>query len=381
MVSIALISNAQLPSYVPSNGLVGWWPLNGNVNDESGNGYHGTVKNGVSSPDRNGKSNGAYTFNSKEGSSLKLPFPTIENNFTISIWAKSNKQVQNSSPTKICYPSSHVGLANSNQNWLLKPLYGGSSGQSYGVGISFGTDRIIIGEHTKNILDSRMVSIANRTGFVHIVLVYTTARMILYVDGNRVSSKDMHCYGTPKILSKNFAEELYSSLFSGVIDDIGVWKRALTVTEVENLYKEKELNSKPEISSSEIKNSDGTYSEKKVIQVCSNQKNALNYFQLNKFLFEPTKITITGDIVDDFFDGEGLMKTVFNHSGNPAEVKKSGNGVIEKVYNGYYLFSHQHNPTQTIEGRVKMYYDEKTNEIIAVVFGVKGRCSYQVLFK
>ncbi|MFN5294070.1 MAG: LamG-like jellyroll fold domain-containing protein [Flavobacteriales bacterium] len=28
---------AQLPSYLPSNGLVGWWPFNGNANDESGN--------------------------------------------------------------------------------------------------------------------------------------------------------------------------------------------------------------------------------------------------------------------------------------------------------------------------------------------------------
>ena len=29
---------AQVPSYVPTDGLVGWWPFNGNANDESGNG-------------------------------------------------------------------------------------------------------------------------------------------------------------------------------------------------------------------------------------------------------------------------------------------------------------------------------------------------------
>ena len=34
---------AQVPSYVPSNGLVGWWPFNGNANDESGNGNNGVV--------------------------------------------------------------------------------------------------------------------------------------------------------------------------------------------------------------------------------------------------------------------------------------------------------------------------------------------------
>ena len=32
---------AQVPSYVPTNGLVAYWPFNGNANDESGNGNNG----------------------------------------------------------------------------------------------------------------------------------------------------------------------------------------------------------------------------------------------------------------------------------------------------------------------------------------------------
>ena len=38
-----LIAFSQTPSYVPTNGLVGWYPFNGNANDESGNGHHGQV--------------------------------------------------------------------------------------------------------------------------------------------------------------------------------------------------------------------------------------------------------------------------------------------------------------------------------------------------
>ena len=44
--------NAQVPSYVPSNGLVGWWGFNGNANDESGNGNNGTVFGASLSTDR-----------------------------------------------------------------------------------------------------------------------------------------------------------------------------------------------------------------------------------------------------------------------------------------------------------------------------------------
>jgi hypothetical protein len=43
VVTIFSITKAQVPSYVPSNGLVGWWPFNGNANDETGNGNNGTV--------------------------------------------------------------------------------------------------------------------------------------------------------------------------------------------------------------------------------------------------------------------------------------------------------------------------------------------------
>ena len=52
----------NVPSYVPTNGLVGWWPFNGNANDESGNGNNGTVNGATFTTDRNGASNNAYNF-------------------------------------------------------------------------------------------------------------------------------------------------------------------------------------------------------------------------------------------------------------------------------------------------------------------------------
>jgi len=53
---------SQLPSYVPSNGLVGYWPFNGNANDESGNGNNGTVNGATLTADRNGVAGNAYNF-------------------------------------------------------------------------------------------------------------------------------------------------------------------------------------------------------------------------------------------------------------------------------------------------------------------------------
>ena len=38
-----LVYSQSVPSYVPTNGLVGWWGFNGNAQDGSGNGNHGTL--------------------------------------------------------------------------------------------------------------------------------------------------------------------------------------------------------------------------------------------------------------------------------------------------------------------------------------------------
>jgi len=52
----------SVPSYVPTNGLVGWWGFNGNAQDGSGNGNHGTVNGATLTTDRYGNQNGAYSF-------------------------------------------------------------------------------------------------------------------------------------------------------------------------------------------------------------------------------------------------------------------------------------------------------------------------------
>ena len=49
---IAANTFAQVPSYVPTNGLVGWWPFNNNANDESGNGNNGAITGTTITADR-----------------------------------------------------------------------------------------------------------------------------------------------------------------------------------------------------------------------------------------------------------------------------------------------------------------------------------------
>ena len=89
---VALVSTASAQSWL-TNGLVAYYPFNGNVNDESGNQLHGISFNTVSDPDRNGRTNTARKFNPASGSRVEIPWATnlVTNITCFSFWFK--KQV------------------------------------------------------------------------------------------------------------------------------------------------------------------------------------------------------------------------------------------------------------------------------------------------
>ncbi|MBK7429462.1 MAG: hypothetical protein IPI62_00575 [Bacteroidetes bacterium] len=102
-VSIFIFSGqasfSQVPSYVPSNGLVGWWPFNGNANDESGNGNSGTVNGATLVNDRYGNPSKAYNFNGinnfieiPHSSSLVFPASTQSISFWLNLPSIPNPQ-------------------------------------------------------------------------------------------------------------------------------------------------------------------------------------------------------------------------------------------------------------------------------------------------
>ena len=50
---------AQVPTYVPTNGLIAYYPFNGNANDVSGNGNNGTINGANLTNDRINSANSA----------------------------------------------------------------------------------------------------------------------------------------------------------------------------------------------------------------------------------------------------------------------------------------------------------------------------------
>jgi hypothetical protein len=62
-----------------SDGLVAYYPFNGNANDESGNGYNEIVNGVTLMTDRFGNANNAYSFNGTDNEISLSNLPPIEN--------------------------------------------------------------------------------------------------------------------------------------------------------------------------------------------------------------------------------------------------------------------------------------------------------------
>ena len=110
---------AQVPSYVPTNGLVGYWPFNGNANDESGNGNNGTVNGAILTSDRNGNSNSAFSFNNSEITTF-ISSSQFNSDYTISIWVRVNSN-NASYPTFLVGNNVLSGLGD--PSYLITQLY------------------------------------------------------------------------------------------------------------------------------------------------------------------------------------------------------------------------------------------------------------------
>ena len=80
---------------IPTEGLVAYYPFNGNANDESGNRNNGIVYGATMAIDRFGNSNSVFSF---DGIDDYIDFnmallPVNGSDFSISLWVNSNNNI------------------------------------------------------------------------------------------------------------------------------------------------------------------------------------------------------------------------------------------------------------------------------------------------
>jgi uncharacterized repeat protein (TIGR01451 family) len=223
---------AQVPAYVPSNGLLAWWPFNGNTNDESGNGNN-LVNNGCSPVnDRFGNPNSAYFLdglnNSMSRSTHTLTVGSQAR--TLSLWINTGVFAN---ATTVFGSLFEYGQPQTNSKFSLLLF----NGQNNTLGNHFSAQG---NDFTFN-------NIIRDSVWQHIVLVYEPgpvggagSTVKIYMNGNQHQIGTISQLNTlmgALIIGGNIPNStIQSSRYRGRIDDIGFWGRALSSCEIQSLY-------------------------------------------------------------------------------------------------------------------------------------------------
>jgi gliding motility-associated-like protein len=240
---IAAHSNAQnVPAYVPSNGLVGWWPFTGNAIDSSGNGNNGTVNGATLTTDRFGNANRAYQFNANSnnitGSSL---YQTGINQYSISGWFNKNVNT-NSQPGSIVSGSSCASTPNRTG---LRTYVGNNNtfhltveSQNCLNGVGSGTNSFNVSDgqwhHFVAILNTSSTSLTVSPSSVSVFIDGVLVPQTQYAQqSSNLPLLPLNNQNLPIIIGNSICACDY---FPGKLDEIGIWNRALTPCEIQALY-------------------------------------------------------------------------------------------------------------------------------------------------
>ncbi len=215
-VLLSSLTYAQVPSYVPQSGLRCYYPFSGNPNDASAAASHLVNSGAVLTTDRFANPNSAYSFNGTNQSMSKTnPNFTFSSagSFTVSVWIQ---KTTTAGGVALINGTSTAG----NFIWLLQ---GGTT-------MTYGTNK----QQQSWVYVSSPITIGS---WEHFVCVYNNGAMTFYRN-NVVEGTGTFTYTGVTSANMPFyvGKGISGGYFAGNIDDLGIWDRALSTCEINDLF-------------------------------------------------------------------------------------------------------------------------------------------------
>ncbi len=217
-------------------GLVAYYPLNGNATDASGNGHTGTVNGATPSNDRYGTSQKAYSFN---GSSNDIDLGNLGaiDNYSVSMWFKKGI-ANNYIPGGVAGSGSEAHLFGT-QSTVLNNYYKFGFHESYRDRLYFALSPTF-----GNVVACYSNTSITDANWHHLVVVRNGSVLTPYLDGSVMtlttlgwSSGDVSgTVATGTVTKLGTIGGATDAKFNGSIDETRIYSRALTLTEISALY-------------------------------------------------------------------------------------------------------------------------------------------------
>lgn len=200
-----------------TDGLIGWWKLNGDANTSVGS-ANGTIVNATPIAGQNGQDGTALYFN---GNNSYVTIPALNfgstNTITVSFWANiistGNSGLFASNPD-----------ATTNRFLILLPW----ASLTY---FDFGNDTLGTGR-----LTTAFSSPAWNNSWSHWVYVSSPSGKVIYRNATSLASQAGTATFNSTGLTYILGARSGASYFNGTIDDFRIYNRALSLTEIQTLY-------------------------------------------------------------------------------------------------------------------------------------------------
>jgi len=201
-----------------NEGLVAYYPLDGNANDASGNNNNGHVVGATPCQDRFGKPNSAFSFNGVDNYIRfeSVPLKKLDD-WSLSAWIN---------PASVNQDSMAVCLGSDD----------GRIGNGFELGISGGNRP---GNHLYGILGSVAWidsgnAFPNSDAWYQVVMLRTGGITKFYVNGVQTAKTESRRPLAPGAFTIGSATGI--RFFSGMIDDVRIYNRALSPSEIKTIY-------------------------------------------------------------------------------------------------------------------------------------------------
>ena len=224
---------AKIGPFLLKKGLVAYYPFNGNSLDESGNGNHGGVSGASLSTDRHGNKQLAYSFDGKDDYIQIVPKKGLENinALTVSLWIRADQK-------QISPETGWTAIINWWIGYNTRPDYK----YSFWLGLH-GHANNFVSYVAPNNSEACIVQDSLRTNiWMHVIYSHGSSGAALYFDGKRAQTNKGAPIKLPNldiplhIGATSRGGTNYKQQFSGSIDDVRIYNRALSDEEVKALY-------------------------------------------------------------------------------------------------------------------------------------------------
>ena len=218
-VALGLNLSAQVPDYVPTEGLVAWYPLNGDVLDIGPTGMNGVNYGAQCDENRNQIPCEAMSFTAGDYLSVPADSSFTSQEGTMTGWVKLNSYAQ----------SGASGYNHFFNRWEVNSHEFVFAANIYGLYI-----------YVENEL-FQSDTLPNLNEWHHLAFSYSSISGMakIYIDGQNIAEFEgvdtvtptnhpLHIGGNPFVPAYNSVD--------GSMDDVGIWERTLELSEISALY-------------------------------------------------------------------------------------------------------------------------------------------------